>query len=49
VIFHDRTLSEIARLKPALVGQLAEIGGIGQNKLDRYGQTVLELVSAARP
>jgi ATP-dependent DNA helicase RecQ len=41
VIFHDRTLAEIAARRPATLADLAEIGGVGQAKLDHYGQAVL--------
>jgi ATP-dependent DNA helicase RecQ len=43
VIFHDRTLAEIARLKPTSAAGLARIDGVGQAKLDRYGEAVLEI------
>jgi ATP-dependent DNA helicase RecQ len=45
VIFHDRTLAEIARARPASRAALAEIGGVGQAKLDHYGEAVLALVA----
>ncbi|HEY3694369.1 DNA helicase RecQ [Phenylobacterium sp.] len=45
VIFHDRTLVEIARLKPAAAGALAAISGVGESKLDRYGEPVLAVVT----
>ena len=44
VIFHDRTLRDIARLRPAAVSELARVGGIGGSKLARYGEAVLEIV-----
>jgi ATP-dependent DNA helicase RecQ len=44
VIFHDRTLAEIAALRPATLADLAGVGGVGQAKLDHYGQAVLKLV-----
>jgi ATP-dependent DNA helicase RecQ len=44
VIFHDRTLAEIAARRPATLADLAEIGGVGQAKLDHYGQAVLKVV-----
>jgi len=46
VIFHDRTLVEIAHARPASLAALAEIGGVGQAKLDRYGEGVLALIGA---
>ena len=44
VIFHDRTLRDIAQLRPASVSELARVGGIGGSKLGRYGEAVLEVV-----
>ncbi|WP_374012252.1 DNA helicase RecQ [Pseudoxanthomonas koreensis] len=44
VIFHDRTLRDIAQLRPASLGELARVGGIGGGKLGRYGEAVLEIV-----
>ncbi|MCR6686375.1 DNA helicase RecQ [Pseudoxanthomonas sp.] len=44
VIFHDRTLRDIAQLRPASVSELARVGGIGGGKLGRYGEAVLEIV-----
>ena len=41
VIFHDRTLLEIAEAAPVSLGELARISGVGQAKLDRYGADVL--------
>jgi ATP-dependent DNA helicase RecQ len=45
VIFHDRTLAEIAGGKPRTPTALGRIGGVGQGKLERYGSAVLALVS----
>ena len=47
VIFHDRTLREIAERHPAGLEDLAEIGGIGASKLKRYGDAVLEALAEA--
>ncbi len=47
VIFHDRTLREIAERHPAGLEDLAEIGGIGASKLERYGDAVLEALAGA--
>ncbi len=45
VIFHDTTLAAIARRRPATVDALAEISGVGQAKLERYGADVLRVVA----
>jgi ATP-dependent DNA helicase RecQ len=44
VIFHDRTLAEIALFRPATLADLTIVGGVGQAKLDHYGQAVLRVV-----
>ena len=44
MIFHDRTLRDIAGLRPATLGELARVGGIGGSKLGRYGEAVLDIV-----
>jgi ATP-dependent DNA helicase RecQ len=46
-IFHDATLSAIARLRPADRDALASISGVGRSKLTRYGEDVLRVVRAA--
>ncbi len=45
VIFHDSTLREIAARKPASLGELGEVQGVGAVKLERYGKTMLEALS----
>ena len=44
VVFHDRTLTELAARRPANLAELAAMAGIGQSKLDRYGQALLEVI-----
>ncbi|MEU2257621.1 DNA helicase RecQ [Nocardia xishanensis] len=46
VVFHDATLREIASRKPTSLAQLGAIGGIGENKLAKYGEQVLEVLAA---
>jgi ATP-dependent DNA helicase RecQ len=45
VIFHDTTLAAIARRRPMTVDALAQISGVGQAKLERYGADVLRVVT----
>ncbi len=47
VIFHDKTLLDIARARPTTLAALGHASGVGQGKLDRYGAAVLEVVKAA--
>jgi ATP-dependent DNA helicase RecQ len=46
VIFHDATLLEVARRRPASLAALADIPGIGRSKLDRYGAAVLAVTAS---
>jgi ribonuclease D len=41
VVFHDRTLVELAAQQPATLEALGRIGGIGTAKLTRYGEALL--------
>jgi ATP-dependent DNA helicase RecQ len=45
VIFHDKTLAEIANLDPRSLGELAEVSGMGARKLEAYGAEVLRVVA----
>ncbi len=47
VIFNDRTLTEMIRRNPASLAEMAEVPGVGQVKLERYGQTFLEALHDA--
>ena len=44
VIFHDSTLHEIARVRPATTAELAGIAGVGARKLATWGDALLEIV-----
>jgi superfamily II DNA helicase RecQ len=46
VVFHDRTLTELAARRPADLVELESLPGIGRSKLDRYGQALLEIIGA---
>jgi ATP-dependent DNA helicase RecQ len=45
VIFHDATLRQIAASPPSKLEDLAAVGGVGEAKLARYGQQILELLA----
>jgi ATP-dependent DNA helicase RecQ len=47
VIFHDSVLAEISAAKPRTLEALYGIKGIGENKLERYGEEVLRVVAKA--
>jgi ATP-dependent DNA helicase RecQ len=44
VIFSDRTLRELARLRPATLVELREVYGVGDAKLEVFGRKVLEVL-----
>ena len=45
VVFHDRTLVEVAACHPRDLDALAQLSGIGAAKLERYGEAVLAVVT----
>jgi len=47
VIFHDATLAAIASAHPASLDALGGISGIGNKKLERYGEDVLRVLGPA--
>jgi DNA helicase-2/ATP-dependent DNA helicase PcrA len=47
VVFHDSVLHAIAEQRPASLGELAQISGVGPAKLERYGTDVLAALAAA--
>jgi len=49
VIFHDRTLREMLQWRPGNASELLSINGVGQTKLDRYGQYFLEVLKEYPP
>jgi ATP-dependent DNA helicase RecQ len=46
VVLHDRTLEALAAARPATIGALSAIPGIGPAKLEAYGQDLLALFRA---
>ncbi len=45
VIFHDSTLRQIAAAPPTTMDELAQVNGVGETKLARYGQQILEVLA----
>ena len=45
VIFHDRTLIELAAARPASRADMANVAGVGEAKLDRYGPAFLAVIA----
>ena len=47
MIFADRSLMDMVRLKPASRGDFAAVNGVGERKLDAYADIFLEEIEAA--
>ncbi len=45
VVFHDATLRAMALVRPANTVQLAEIPGVGERKIERYGSRFLAVLA----
>ncbi len=46
VIFHDATLRQIAATSPSSLDELSGINGVGEAKLAKYGEQVIDLLAA---
>jgi ATP-dependent DNA helicase RecQ len=44
VIFHDSTLQEMVKSTPTTLDQFSRIGGVGQAKLERYGEHFIKVI-----
>ena len=49
VVFHDATLRQIAASPPSSLSELAGVNGVGENKLAKYGQQILDVLGGADP
>ena len=49
VVFADRTLIEMAEVKPKTLDDMAHIGGVGAKKLEKYGDAFLSVILGAEP
>ncbi|NUK02625.1 DNA helicase RecQ [Streptomyces lunaelactis] len=47
VVFHDATLREIAVTSPSTLTELGTLNGVGENKLAKYGQPILDTLAEA--
>ncbi|MBT8198022.1 MAG: HRDC domain-containing protein, partial [Acidimicrobiia bacterium] len=45
IVFNDKTLEEIARIRPTTERELLSVTGIGATKLETYGDDILALIS----
>ena len=48
VIFHDTTLREMARVKPASVDELRHVYGVGARKAEELGEAFVALIAGGR-
>ncbi|HEV8559929.1 MAG TPA: DNA helicase RecQ [Actinophytocola sp.] len=48
VIFHDATLRQIAAATPTTLTELGAINGVGEHKLAKYGQQILDTLSESK-
>jgi ATP-dependent DNA helicase RecQ len=48
VIFHDSTLREVAARKPSSLRELSAVEGIGDTKLERHGESLLDALARAK-
>ena len=46
VILHDATLEGIVTARPRTIDQLRSVPGIGDKKLERYGDALIQIVCA---
>jgi ATP-dependent DNA helicase RecQ len=46
VIFHDKTLTQMAALRPNSRGELLQINGVGEQKAERFGDAFLNAINA---
>ena len=46
IVFSDKTLRDMARIKPITNAQFLAVNGVGQHKLDLYGKRFMEAVAS---
>ncbi len=45
VVFHDAALLDMIRLRPTALEDMLEVSGVGQSKLEKYGQVFLDVLN----
>ena len=48
IVFSDKTLRDMARIKPLTDAQFLAVNGVGENKLHQYGQRFMQTIAAFR-
>jgi len=46
IVFSDKTLRDMARIKPVTNAQFLAVNGVGQHKLDFYGQRFMQTIAS---
>ena len=46
IVFSDKTLRDMARIKPVTNAQFLAVNGVGQHKLDLYGQRFMQAIAS---
>ncbi len=46
IVFSDKTLRDMARIKPVANAQFLAVNGVGQHKLDLYGQRFMQTIAS---
>lgn len=46
IVFSDKTLRDMARIKPVADAQFLAVNGVGQHKLDLYGQRFMQTIAS---
>ena len=46
IVFSDKTLRDMARIKPVTDAQFLAVNGVGQHKLDLYGQRFMQTIAS---
>ena len=46
IVFSDKTLRDMARIKPVTNAQFMAVNGVGQHKLDLYGQRFMQTIAS---
>jgi ATP-dependent DNA helicase RecQ len=49
VIFHDSTLVEMCSSLPQSMTEFADLSGVGERKLEKYGEKFLQTIRNASP
>lgn len=44
MIFSDRSLHDMAKIKPQNNEEFLEVSGVGQAKMEKYGSTMIKVI-----